>query len=285
MIRLSPGVLASAHKLFKRILVKEDYDLESLLSRNVSIDGTSAKDVIDTSRACGWIIFEQNRNCLSDKGKIYASEFDIKTRRLMISDYIKNATDAWIFLIPRGRKECISYIPSDVLVCLRSAKLLESPPSDDIVLWWDSQAQLIGNIKDDKALSVGRAGEKLTLKYESERTDAEPIWKAIESNLVGYDVLSIIEKNETVKLLIEVKASTRKINNAEAFITRNEWDTAINSNNYVFHFWLISEKSNELAVLSIDDIRSHIPEDQGRGEWKEAKVAFNLFEDRFGIVL
>jgi len=281
MIRLSPGILASSHILLRRIYEHDNYNLESLSGKNTSIDGTKAHDVIDTMLACKWYKIEHKKNVLSEKGKEYALKFDSIIKRQMISDFIKQSSDSWITLIPRGRKECIAYMPADILACFQSAELLENPPSDDVVLWWDQQSQMIRSDQTLLSLSIGRIGEKLTIKYEKNRTKIMPIWKSIESNIAGYDVLSFIEKDSTVRLAIEVKASERSIDTATAFITRNEWDTAINSKHYLFHFWLLSDSQKKLAILQTEDISLHMPRDQGSGKWKEALLQFKLFEQKF----
>jgi hypothetical protein len=281
MIRLSPGILASSHILLKRIYEHNTYNLKSLVEKKINIDGTKSDDVIDTMYACKWVMIEQNNSVLSEKGKKYSLKFDHLIKRQMISDFIKYASDSWISLIPRGRKECIAYIPADILACFRSAELLGSPPSDDVVLWWDQQSQIVRNYQVLISLNLGRIGEKLTIQYEKKRTNIMPIWKSIESNLVGYDVLSVLNKGTTEKLLIEVKTSERPIDIATASISRNEWDTAIESKNYVFHFWLLNDVYQKLAILSIDDLFSHIPKDQGIGKWKEAILQFRFFAQKF----
>jgi len=281
MIRLSPGILASSHILLRRAYEHNNYDLLPFVGKSTSIDGTKADDVISTMCACKWVIIEQGNSVLSEKGKKYALKFDHIVKRQMISDFIVHASDSWISLIPRGRKECIAYMPADVLACFQSAELLISPPSDDVVLWWDQQSQMVRNNQVLSSLSIGRIGEKLTIKYEKMRTQIMPIWKSIESNLAGYDVLSFLEEGSTVRLAIEVKTSERSIDTATASITRNEWDTAIESKHYLFHFWLLSDVYQKLAILTTEDISFHIPKDQGLGRWKDTMIDFKLFSHKF----
>ena len=281
MIRLSPGILASSHKLLQRIQNHKSFNLQSLIEKNINIDGTKVTDVIDTMLKCKWITIDQGNGILSLKGEKYTSEFNPEIKRQMISDFIKYTLEPWRTLIPRGRKECIAYIPADVYACFQSAALLETPPSDDVVLWWDQQSQIIRSNQVLLSLNIGRIGEKLTIQYEKRRTEIMPIWKSVESNLAGYDVLSILEKGRTEKLAIEVKTSERSIDIATASITRNEWDTAIGSKHYLFHFWLLRNMHQKLAILSTDDLSSHMPKDQGLGKWKDATLQYNLFAQNF----
>jgi hypothetical protein len=74
---------------------------------------------------------------------------------------------------------------------------------------------------------IGRSGEKMSFDHEWKRTGLKPIWQAVESNLAGFDILSVTDSINNAKLQIEVKATTSEINYAKVHITRNEWETAI----------------------------------------------------------
>jgi hypothetical protein len=284
MIRLSPGILASSHTLLKRIFEYEQLDIFTQILKHSNIDGTKTVDVIDTMKACGWVDVSENQVTLSTCGLRYAKSFDIDAKRDMISDYIRQSSDSWKTLIPRGRKESSSYIPTDVLSCLQNAGLLKSPVSDDVVLWWDQQAQIVRHEQTLTNLGVGRLGEKLTIDYERKRTGKEPIWKAIESNLAGYDVLSVLDKDCSERLSIEVKTSEKRIESAKAFITRYEWEVSKTATNHTFHFWLVGSDANSIAILSSDIIKNHIPVDTGFGKWNDVEVPFKIFKDNFHCI-
>ncbi len=171
-------------------------------------------------------------------------------------------------------------------VCFSKAGLMASPVTRNIVDWWDSLAkverQTIEQISDD----IGRKGEELTIKYEEERTKTTPIWESIDSNLMGYDVLSQVSENDSHKILIEVKSSTYILQKASFFITRNEWNIAsaeYNKKRYFFYLWLISA-SPKLAVISYCEMEKHIPIDRGSGEWNEVNVPFATFEEYFHLI-
>jgi len=283
MIRLSPGILASSHKLLRKKMDHELFDILSQSKKNESTDGTKTQDVIDTIIACKWIeIFEETAR-LSARGVQIASAFDQSIKRLMICDYIRYSTDSWVSLIPRGRKECAQYLPPDVLACIKNSGLLISPVTDDVVLWWDQQTQVIRKIQDLASLKIGRVGEKLTIAHEKQRTGRDPVWKSVESNLAGYDVLSILEQGSTIRLPIEVKASERPISIAEAFITRHEWDVAVDSSFHRFHFWQIDGAKSKLAILEVNDLQKHIPIDEGDGAWLQVTIPFRAYIDRFHL--
>lgn len=261
----------------------EDYDVLAQFTRNPSIDGTKTLDVVDTIVACEWIEVIGETAKLSPRGIKIAQNFDSAIKRLMIEDYIRHSTDSWISLIPRGRKECSPYLPPDILACIKNAGLLMIPAADDIVLWWDKQAQFIRKEQELAILELGRIGEKLTLEYEKGRTGKEPVWKSIESNLAGYDVLSILEKGSTVRLSIEVKTSEKPIKIANAYITRHEWDVAIESANHKFYFWQIDGNQKMLATLDTTELQPNIPKDEGEGMWQIVTIPFSKYADRFQL--
>ena len=261
----------------------ENYDVLAQFTITPNIDGTKTLDVVDTIIACKWIEVIGETARLSPRGIQIAQNFDTVIKRLMIEDYIRHSTDPWISLIPRGRKECSPYLPPDVLACIKNAGLLVIPAADDIVVWWDKQAQFIRKELELATLEIGRIGEKLTLEYEKRRTGKEPVWKSIETNLAGYDVLSILEKGSTVRLSIEVKASEKPIKIANAYITRHEWNVAIESANHQFHFWQIESNQKMLATLDVNELQPNIPKDKGEGIWQMVTVPFSKYADRFQL--
>lgn len=261
----------------------EDYDVLVQFTKMPSIDGTKTLDVVDTILACKWIEIIEETARLSSRGILIVQNFDLAVKRLMIGDYIKHSSDSWISLIPRGRKECSPYLPPDVLACVKNAGLLVSPATDDIVLWWDQQAQYIRKEQELATLEVGRIGEKLTLEYERRRTGKDPVWKSIESNLAGYDVLSIVEKGSTAHLSIEVKTSEQPMKMANAYITRHEWKVANESINHKFYFWQLDSKQKMLAILDAIELQPNIPNDEGEGAWQTVTIPFFTYADRFQL--
>jgi hypothetical protein len=252
-----------------------------LLEKIQNIEGTKIDDILDTACQCQWIDISDNTISLTQKGELYSEQFSIETKREMISDFIKHTSPSWGFLIPRGRMECIHYMPMDVHACFFAAKLLEKLPSDDTILWWDNQSLNIQKKKELTNLSRGRTGEKLTLFYEKGRTGLDAQWKSIESNLLGYDILSRVDRSDDTPMLIEVKSSENTIKYASAFISRHEWDIAMQSKYYLFYFWLLEKPYPRIAIVYPDNVKKHIPEDQGCGKWRTTEIHFELFEKHF----
>jgi hypothetical protein len=281
MIRLSPGILNSTYRTLALIKEYKISRPDILLTRFQSIDGTKIDDIIDTAHQCQWINLSASTISLTAKGEFYSENFDIETKRAMMSDFINYTNPSWGFLIPRGRMECVPYMPVDVKACFLNAKLLEYPPSEDIVFWWDNQLLNIQKKKEVTNLSCGRVGEKLSLFYEKERTGWDAQWKSVESNLLGYDILSRVDRSSTTQMLIEVKSSENAIEYAIAYISRHEWDIAIQSKHYLFYFWLLERPCPRIAIIHPCDIEKHIPKDQGSGMWETTEIYFRLFKENF----
>jgi len=281
MIRLSPGILASTYQMLQ-MLSSHQVSKQVLFLSYPSIEGVNIQDVFDTALSCKWISIADNRVIVSRKAESFMTTFDLNTKRTMLADYIISIKPPWSSLMTKGRKECVSFIPVDVLACFREAELMYMPPTDDAVEWWDNILCVLREEQKHRFVLIGRKGERLSLEYEFKRTRVAPKWQAIESNLLGYDILSQVSDTERVPLCIEVKSSEEKIKSAMAHITRNEWDTVLCSNHYLFHFWLLSATPH-LAILSVDVMSPHIPGNKGTGQWESVQVPFCAFESHFFI--
>lgn len=181
----------------------------------------------------------------------------------------------WLRLSPSGRDRVKAAMSSNEAQCLEAAGLFSQTPTPEILQWWDALAQEVRAADESKRLEQGRLAEKLTIDYETRRLSQlgitnRPRWISLDDNTAGYDVHSY-EKGpfEPVAKLIEVKSSTRKP--SEIFLTRNEWETAIErAPHYRFHIWILPEQ--ELIELTPDNIEAHIPPDQGNGRWQIVKI-------------
>ncbi len=78
--------------------------------------------------------------------------------------------------------------------------------------------------------------------------------------------------------MIEVKTSlAEKISNSAFYISRNEWEIAVESSNFKFYLWLLeSQKCSQslFASVSTSEITPHIPINAGTGKWETATVPF-----------
>ena len=278
MNRLSPGVLASIIYLFQMPLSTK-VSKQVLFQSYPYIEGVKIDDIFDTALNCKWIEVIENQILISSEAEIFAKNFDLQTKRKMLEHFILNTKPSWASLITKGRKECSLFMPVDTFACFREAELFQSTAAD-VVAWWDNISACLRKDQQNRFTQVGRKGELLSLKYEFNRVGQNPKWQSIESNLIGYDLLSKVSKIDSTPLCIEVKTSEEIIENASAHITRKEWNTAINSDHYLFHFWLLS-KTPQLAILSVEMVKSHIPQNIGRGEWESTEIFFKVFEKQF----
>lgn len=95
---------------------------------------------------------------------------------------------------------------------------------------------------------------------------------ALDSNLAGYDLLSVKSRKDTARLKVEVKATTASLDYAEIHIFENEWAVAsLSPQDYVFHIWQLHPKPL-LLTASVDMISSHIPHNQASGRWEVARI-------------
>ena len=199
----------------------------------------------------------------------------------MLTDYVLKCAPIWANRIPYGRREATIFMTKDERACFADAGLISDHLDAGIIDWWDTIATHIRMQTKQSKIGTGRLGERNTIKYERSRTNIDPMWMSIDSNLLGYDIKSQVSKNDPGTLLIEVKASTFTLSRAEFYVTSNEWNVAITSGAYVFHLWCLSDGKKMLAILSPDEILPYIPTNNLDGQWETVKIPFLCFEDKF----
>lgn len=192
-----------------------------------------------------------------------------------LTTLVKEAKPWWVRLSPLGRERVKAALSLNEAQCLEAAGLFSPSPTPEILEWWDALAQEVRAVDASKRLERGRAAEQLTIVYETQRLSGlgianRPRWISLDDNAAGYDVHSYDKGPvEPVAKLIEVKSSTRQP--SEIFLTRNEWETAIErAPCYRFHIWILPEQ--ELIELTPADIAPHIPPDRGNGRWQIVKI-------------
>ena len=280
----SVGQLYSSQKLLSWIAAGPVRPTDIKGSDITTVFVCPAEDVLNVVLLGVWVSVNTDGILqLTERGKhLLALEPPTICLREQLRDLIAIDKPAWSKLIGRGRYELTRTAPPEVNQMLTEAGLLTKPPDDNIVSWWDEMSELARGFRAADLLEVGRTGERLTLQHEMRRTNQEPIWQAIESNLSGFDVLSIVTETDRTPLRIEVKASARNINAADFTLTRNEWETACLSGNYVFHLWQVADKVKpRLAVIDFANLRAHVPNDSGVGKWQQVRVPFSAFRSGF----
>lgn len=234
---------------------------------------STADKILTVSFKCGWAkVNQQGLIELTERGQnISASEYEAALL-IQLEDLILNFNPTWASLLIKGRTEAKNFLPPDALQCFKECGLF-GELTDELIKFWDKLSLAYRNYSQTRMTEIGRTGEKLSFDYELTRTGKSPLWQAVESNLAGFDLLSIVDTTNSQKLKIEVKTTTSSIPFAKFHITKNEWDTALASINYVFHLWHI-EKTPILYTVSINKINEHIPTDKGDGDWELVEIPF-----------
>ena len=205
----------------------------------------------------------------------------VDLKRQMLTDYVLKCAPIWSNRIPYGRREASIFMSKDEKACFADAGLLSDKLNPGIIGWWDTIAIQIRTQTQQAKSETGRLGERNTIKYERNRTNSDPVWMSIDSNLAGYDIKSQMSKDNSGPLLIEVKASTFALGQAEFHITSHEWNVALTSRAYVFHLWCLFGNKKMLAIISPSDVMPYIPTNNLEGQWESANIPFSCFENKF----
>ncbi|MGH7840943.1 MAG: DUF3883 domain-containing protein [Candidatus Binataceae bacterium] len=181
----------------------------------------------------------------------------------------------WGRIITLGRRKFVQKLSRDEVQCFRSAGLLEDPPTNGIVTWWDRVAAAVRLRADQEKMIRARDAEQMSLAHETRRLaelgiNIRPVWMSIEDNTAGYDIQSYdVGVEGPVARLIEVKST---IASPLRFrLTRHEWETAKKYGPaYFFHVWDL--QGPRLHEKTVADILPHVPTDNERGRWENAEI-------------
>lgn len=277
------GVLHSAERLLE-MLTARPLSAEQLITDFNHILICPPHVVLNLSQRCGWIEAQADGLLIvSSRGTrlLSATGYEFRLRQQMM-DYIVTEKPPWGRLLSRGRSETSQFAPREIVQVFREAGLMQVPPSDDAVGWWDDVARYARGAADSVRNEIGRTGERHTINRERRRTGKEPFWQAIESNLSGFDVLSVVAADCSNPLRIEVKTSGESIEYAMFHVSRNEWEAATNGVPYIFHLWCLrDEQMPRVAEIDVQAIETHAPHDCGEGTWEKTKIPFRVFREKF----
>jgi Protein NO VEIN, C-terminal len=199
--------------------------------------------------------------------------------RQTLNILIERTKPWWVRFASFGRERLRAALTVNEAQCFQAAELFSNAPDAEIMTWWDALAQTVRADDNSSRLFQGREAEQMTIAYETQRLSLlgitnPPRWVALDDNSAGYDVHSFDQGPvEPIARLIEVKSCARRP--PEIFLTRNEWETAIEREpNYRFHIWILPEK--ELIELRPSDVASHVPQDRGNGLWQIVRIGLPL---------
>tara|TARA_B110000977_G_C11088810_1_gene495907 strand:- start:628 stop:1464 length:837 start_codon:yes stop_codon:yes gene_type:complete len=272
-LKLNPGLLLISREFIKRKLVLDYFD--------------DATNIAGINPIIEIIPFLKYLNILDSNNYIHEfhqEDSDEKILQKILYLYIlKRDQDLdsdfrWLTRAYKGINFIRERVDDNMNACFRQANLYNDD-SELMEEWWDNIYAYSRKKTQEFHQETGREGEKLSFLYELQRVGIKPRKEYIQNTSAGYDLLSIHSHNSIEKLMIETKSSTSSINQAEAFITRNELDMAIEHSNYIFHFWLLREK--KLAILDRELLITTAPKNINEGEWEKFKVPFITFVDHF----
>lgn len=187
----------------------------------------------------------------------------------------------WVKTIKLGRQVFAAKLGEDDCTIFESAGLLVSPPSAEVVEWWDTIGHEVKLEADLEKMAQARTAEKLSWDFEKQRLlslgiETDPVWVGLDDNTAGYDVLSYeLGVPENTNKLIEVKSTVASP--LRFFVTRNEWNQALKSNDaYYFHVWDMQKDPATLYVRTVTQVEPHIPTDNEKGKWSNAAIPVGI---------
>lgn len=276
MIELSPSAAFALIDLVRAFLRNPLADITqySLFSGN----GFSSSDIIDLGVGVGW--FELGPSKTFSISKITQENVGrnspIELARILINDYCRVTRPPWLQLAKEGRFPALLQAPASVKQLMVDVGLAYGI-DDDTVRFWDELGNEARDSKDARLLEIGRLGERLSFRYEAQRTGSTPNWCAIDDSTLGFDIISVNSSTDRTPLTIEVKTSTAPLEFASIFLSRNEWKIAKTTSNHCFHLWLTSSKVCQLATVFVDEIEMHIPLESRLGRWTAVEIPFSAF--------
>lgn len=270
-MKISVGLLYSIQQfldLVNKHTLSEKVFLDSYTLYLVS----KPESIIQIAIRYEWIIInESGFFVLTQSGyKIINENSPEKKLRIQLYYFLVIEKPNWISTIHYGRLETSTYMPPNIRQCFDEAGLLSSL-SFEVIEWWDEIGNISRDFIDKKLIATGRLGERLSIFFEKNRTGQTPYWQAIDSNFAGYDLISVLSKESEELLNIEVKTSQ---NQNRFYITKNEWQTALSSKNYLFYFWKI-EPILSLYIFDTRFVESYVPLNTLHGVWETCQIRFS----------
>jgi hypothetical protein len=281
MIGLSPGLVYGCFELLS-IVSRNTLTFSQINTSFAYIGSMAAHKVIETAQRLNWLYSnEKGIVILTHSGQrlLMLSSYKPMLRQALL-DFIDIECPPWVQNATFGRSRVLSFASNEIAQIFVEADLA-CGITDDVVTFWDALAARAHGQKCDRLTEIGRQGERLTIEYEETRTGRKPKWVAIDNNIDGYDVLSVVATDDTRYLSIEVKATTMEVAGC-LHLTRHEWERSLETDTHVFHLWLIRPGSRPyLAIITPQEMQPHIPGDIGLGCWESVVIPFAAFKGHF----
>lgn len=254
-----------------------------LLAGMAKINGRPVPELLALAQGMEWLLINPGGLLVvsvSGLQLVSADCYESALRRIVM-DHAGRQTPDWLQNAPYGRSRVLNFCPPGVRQILVEAGVA-GEPTPDVVDFWDALASIARGLQKDQLVAIGREGERLTLAYEAARTGVQPRWVAVDSNQDGYDVLSVNAPDDPGLLSIEVKASRSGLK-GNLYLTRREWEIALERPSHLFHLWDLAADPARLATVSMDEMEVHLPRDAGAGGWELVEIPFETFGHLFGV--
>jgi len=284
-LSLSVGYLDSAIRLLRIIINNPESSLtrvEEIASTDDIIFRGTSRRLIAIALDIGWIIVDEHHNLTINKDlDDHYNDTSIKLQRELLWKYIEHKRPPWTKHLYRGVKHARMRItdPNEKQV-FKDLNLLVEPDetNQEIIAWWARAAIFSRSIDTQSLLETGNRGELLSLGFERNRTDQDPIHAAFYSHSYGYDIQSQVGADDTKPLYIEVKSSTEKWQTAKLYLSRSEFDVCVDKGpDYIFHLWDLSGNIGKLLIVNGNEILQRAPVDTEGGEWTNMSISFSEF--------
>jgi hypothetical protein len=240
-------------------------------------EGVSGSAVLETCTRLGWIATKPTSELLiTPTGKSLCEVRRPEARlRLQLEHIISLTRPTWAALAVRGRNAVVSYAPKEAVQCLSDAALLDGT-DEEVVGWWDRLARYYRTLRDDDRMTTGRIGERCSSEYELRRTGFKPNWVALDTNDAGYDLITRIAKEDARRLLIEVKTSTLNWEDADAILTRHEWNVLSQAANACLDLWCVAGRPYLFLRMAVQELSPKIPVEQTECQWLTVSLPFRV---------
>lgn len=272
----SVGVLYSCHS-FLELIRKSPVTSAAFPEMFQTFEVATASSVLQATQVCEWVTLgARGEVSISQRGMevLDAGGSDARLR-VQLRHMISSLQPPWVAALTSGRREAEKSLPPEAHQCFDEAGLLDGYNAATIE-WWDTVAGVARLIKDSAKKDSGRLGERYSLAFEQDRVGVRPYWQGFESNFAGYDILSQHSRGDSRRLLIEVKACYARPIDGLFFLSRNEWDVATRSGQFVFHLWAL-RPAPRLFAVSPKTVVDHVPSDEGKGMWKQVVIPLSPF--------
>ncbi len=236
--------------------------------------GLDSRSLARTATTGGWLAEADGLLKVTAEGTaLVAMEEPERQLRMQVSKLVTVLRPPWVHLFTQGRAAVALYAPPEAKQCLEESGLLAGQ-DEETIGWWDEIAQGERAATDASLIEIGRRGERATMDYEQQRTGKRPTWTALERTAAGYDVLSCVDARDPTPLAIEVKATQRAWEAGRFHLSRNEWEHLRLAPHGQLHLWSFASQPCLFAVVEVNVVGGHMPQDSGAGMWEECAVSF-----------